>query len=227
MFAAAKEFPTPQRGGTKTSFILLDMASDSWFFKAKNSKTQHGDSFRKIMVENGVHLLGCPRDIYTDGCGSMAHVRNMAVGMGISCIGIPPHSQILNEAGRIADRLWSCARIFMISTGVVDSLFVYGMDFACYAKLRMATAAHRNSGATGLPPTRFSGEAHPVSLTFKFSRSGLRPLFTCPSLNVPKLRSGVSHITGLRSVISLVTRAYGAALRKCCWTSTVCYTAEM
>ena len=47
MFADEKEFPTPQRGGTKTSFILLEMASDGWFFKAETSKTQHGDSFRK------------------------------------------------------------------------------------------------------------------------------------------------------------------------------------
>ena len=52
MFADEKEFPTPQCGGTKTSFILLEMASDAWFFKAETSKAQHGDSFRKIMVEN-------------------------------------------------------------------------------------------------------------------------------------------------------------------------------
>ena len=74
MFADEKEFPTPQRGGTKTSFILLDYKSDAWFFKAETTKTQHDDSFRKIMVENGVHLLEYPRTIYTDGCGSMVHV---------------------------------------------------------------------------------------------------------------------------------------------------------
>ena len=28
MFADEKEFPTPQRGGTKTSFMLLEMKSD-------------------------------------------------------------------------------------------------------------------------------------------------------------------------------------------------------
>ena len=60
MFADETEFPTPQRGGTKTSFILLEMASDGWCFKAETSKTQHGDSVRKIMVENEVHLLTYP-----------------------------------------------------------------------------------------------------------------------------------------------------------------------
>ena len=56
MFADEKEFPTLQRGGTKTSFILLEMKSDACVFKAETSKTQHGNSFRKIVVENGVHL---------------------------------------------------------------------------------------------------------------------------------------------------------------------------
>ena len=78
MFADENEFPTPQRGGTKTSFILLKMASDGRFFKAEPSKTQHGESFRKIMIENGVHLLDYPHVIYTDGCGSMVYVRDMA-----------------------------------------------------------------------------------------------------------------------------------------------------
>ena len=130
VLADEKEFPTPQRGGLKTSFILLEMKSDGWFFKVENSKTQHGDSFRKIMIENGVYLLGYPRTIYTDGCGSMVHVRDMAIRMGINYIAIPPHLQSLNEAERIADRLWACARIFMIRTEALDSHFAYGMDMA-------------------------------------------------------------------------------------------------
>ena len=75
------------------------------------------------MVENGVHRLTYPRGMYTDGCGSMAHAHNMAVSMGINYVAIPPHSQSLNETERIADMLWSCARICMISTGAMDSTF--------------------------------------------------------------------------------------------------------
>ena len=95
------------------------------------------------MIENGVHLLSYPRTIYTDGCGSMVHVRDMAISMGINYIAIPPHLQSLNEAERIADRLWACA-IQMISTEAHDDHFAYGMDMACHVKLRMATTAHRN-----------------------------------------------------------------------------------
>ena len=32
----------------------------------------------------------------------------------------------------------------MISTGAIDFLFAYTMDFACYVKLRMAKTAHHN-----------------------------------------------------------------------------------
>ena len=134
MFADEKEFPTPQRGGTKTSFILMELKSDAWFFKTETRKTQHGDSFRKIMVENGVHPVGLrnyPRNIYTDGCGSMVHVRDMAISMEINYIAIPPHSQSLNEAERIADRPWACARIQQIS-GL--SLFLWdGLRMLCEA----------------------------------------------------------------------------------------------
>ena len=96
------------------------------------------------MVENGVHLITYSRVIYTDGCGRMVRIHKMAMSMGINYIAIPPHSQSLNEAERIADRLSSCARIYMISTGAIDSPFAYTMDFACYVKLRMATSAHCN-----------------------------------------------------------------------------------
>ena len=94
MFADEKEFPTLQCGGTKTRFILLEMKSDARFFEAETSKTQLGDSFCKIVVGNGVHLLNYPHNIYTDGCGSMVHaiVCDMAIRMGINCIMIPPHS---------------------------------------------------------------------------------------------------------------------------------------
>ena len=89
-------------------------------------------------------MLDYPRNTYNDGCGSMVHVRDMAIRMGINYIAIPPHSQILNEAEQIANRLWACARIQQISTGALDCHFAYRMDFACYVKLRMATTAHCN-----------------------------------------------------------------------------------
>ena len=174
MFADEKEYPTTQCGVTKTSFILLEMKSDGWFFKAEHSQTQPGDSFRKIMIENGVHLLSYPRTIYTDGC---VYVRDMAISVGINYIAISPHSQSLNEAERIADRLWACARIQMISTEAQDNHFAYGMDMACYAKLRMATTAYCN----WLTPYAILRGARP-------SIAHLRPFFTKAFVTVPKTK---------------------------------------
>ena len=115
MFADEKPYDVTQRGGYKTSFVLLEMASDAWFKVDETTKVQHGESFRQIMVENGVHLLDYPRTIYTDGCGSMVHVKNMAIQMGINYIAIPPYDQSLNEAERIADRAFAAGRTHMVS----------------------------------------------------------------------------------------------------------------
>ena len=107
----------------------------------------------------------------------MVHVRNMAVSMGINYIAIPPHSQSLNEAERIADRLWSCARIYMISKGAIHSHFAYAMDLACYVKLRMATSAHRN----WLTPYAILRGGQP-------GISHLQPFFTKAFVQVPKTK---------------------------------------
>ena len=71
MFADEKSYDVPQRSGYTTSFILLDLASDAWFKVDETSKTEHGQSFLRIVVENGIHLLDYPCTLYTDGCGSM------------------------------------------------------------------------------------------------------------------------------------------------------------
>ena len=143
MFADEKSYETTQRGGYTTAFILLEMASDGWFKRDEVSKTQHGKSFESIMVENGVHNLDYNRTIYTDGCGSMQHVRSTAIRMGINHIFIPPHSQSLNEAERVADRAWAVARTHIANTGGLHSHMALAVDHACYMKLRMATTANR------------------------------------------------------------------------------------
>ena len=111
------------------------------------------------------------------GVARMVHVRDMAIKMGINYIAIPPHSQSLNEAERIADRLWACARIQQISTGALDCHFAYGMDFACYVKLRMATTAHRD----WLTPYEILRGSQP-------SIAHLQPFWTKAFVQVPKTK---------------------------------------
>ena len=109
----------------------------------------------------------------------------------------------------------------MISTETDDNHFAYRMDMACYVKLRMATTAHRN----WLTP-------YEILRGVKPSIAHFQPFFTKAYVQAPKtkrakMKDWVSRINGLSSVISLVTRIYGAALRKYCWTGTMWYTAEM
>ena len=96
MFGDEKEYQFTQRGGIKRCYLILELKCDGWFVRNEVSKTEHGESFRSIMVENGVHLLPYPRTIYTDGCGSNKYVKEEAIEMGIHHVLIPPHDASLN-----------------------------------------------------------------------------------------------------------------------------------
>ena len=126
----------------------------------------------------------------------------MAISMGINYITIPPQSQSLNEAERIADRLWACARIQEISTEALDCHFAYRMDFACYVKLRMVTTAHRN----WLTPYEILRGNQP-------SIAHLQPFWTQAFIQVPKVkrakmkewgqphqRTAVGHLVGYQDL---------------------------
>ena len=144
MFVDEKEYDIPQRGGWTTSLILLELRGDAWFKVDETRKTQHGRSFRKLMIQNGVHLLDYPRHVYHDGCGSMKHVRDEALKLGINAIQIPPYCQSLNEAERVADRAWAAGRTLLADSRAPLHLMALAVDFACYMKLRMATTATRD-----------------------------------------------------------------------------------
>ena len=143
MFADEKEYDRPQRGGYTTTLMILDLASDAWFKYDQTSKVQHGDSFRKFVATNQIHVLDYPRMVYTDGCGSMKHLRTAATKCGINHTYIPAYTQSLNEAERIADRAFAAARVHLASTGAPPEHMIYALDHVCYMKLRMATSARR------------------------------------------------------------------------------------
>ena len=65
----------------------------------------------------------------------------------------------------------------MISTGAYDNHFAYGMDMACYVKLRMVTTAHRN----WLTPCGIHRGVKP-------SIAHLQPFFTKAYVQVPKTK---------------------------------------
>ena len=143
MFADEKEYDVAQRSGYTTSFVLLDLASDAWFKIDETSKKEHGQSFLRIVVENGIHLLDYPCTLYTDGCGSMRIAAKDSIRAGINHIFIPPHEQSLNEAERIADRAFAAGRTHLIHTGAPPNHMALAVGHVCYMKNRMATSARR------------------------------------------------------------------------------------
>ena len=185
MFADEKAYDVIQRGGWKTSLMLLDLASDAWFKEDETTKTAHGDSFRKIMIQNGAHLLDYTRTVYTDGCGSMRHVRDSAIQIGMNHIFIPPYTQSLNEAERIADRAFAAARVNLACTPALPSHMAMALDHVCYMKLRMATTASRN----WLTPYQII-KGYAPSITHCV------PFFSKAFVTVPKEKRGVMKKKG-------------------------------
>ena len=186
MFGDEKEYDYPQRGGFKSAFVLQDLKSDAWFVENVYDKKSHGEAFEKIMIKNGVHLLEYPRTIYTDGCGSMVHVCDTAVRIGINHISIPPREQSLNEAERIADRAWAAARVHIVSTDAQEDHFALAVSMVCYMKMRMATTASRN----WLTP-------YQIIKGYQPSIAHCMPFFTQAQVKVPKEKRSWLKTKGL------------------------------
>ena len=143
MFADNKDYPCPQYGGDKIAFLLIDLKTRAKFKIDVRRKSENGDAFAKIMALNGVHKLGYHCTIYTDGCGSMAHVATAAMRMGINHQYTPPYEPNLNEAEKVCDRMFAAARVMLLHTGQHQRYMCKAVDAAMYIDLRMATNAAR------------------------------------------------------------------------------------
>ena len=175
MFGDEKEYQVTQRGGIKRCYLILELKSDGWFVRNEVSKTEHGESFRSIMVENGVHLLPYPRTIYTDGCGSNKYVKEEAIEMGIHHVLIPPHDASLNQAEQVVDRAFAAARVHQVSCSYAPELECYAVGHVCYMKLRCATTV-----------TRHFITPHEVLKGEKPSIRHCQPFYTKAYVHVPK-----------------------------------------
>ena len=112
-------------------------------------------AFAKIAIQFGVHKLDYKCTVYTDGCGSMAHVKDAAIRLGIDHVYFPPYEQSMNEAEKVADRMWAAARVMMLQAkGTAEMLlqqcaapefyFHYAVGHAMYTHMRMASNPRRN-----------------------------------------------------------------------------------
>ena len=85
-----KQFPCRVRGDYKDSLIFICVKSRAKMKINLHSKTQNGDAFGRMVCQFGIHKLDYKCTVYTDGCGSMEHVRVKAMRMGLHHQYIPP-----------------------------------------------------------------------------------------------------------------------------------------
>ena len=175
MFVDNKDYPVVVRGGDKTAFVLIDMKSRAKFKIDVRRKSDNGRAFATIVSTNGVHKLPYQCTVYSDGCGSMEHVKSVASAMGINHQYIPPHEQSLNEAEKVCDRMWAAARTHHMHTGAPMYLMAETVALSMYTDLRMATTADRDWKT---PLEIIKGEVPSVL--------HMRPFFTRCYVTVPK-----------------------------------------
>jgi len=143
MFVDNKDYPCPVRGGAVTALIFIDYATRAKYKVDVSSKVNNGAAFQQIVACNGIHKCEYHCRVFTDGCGSMAHVRTAAIRLGLDHAYTPPHQQSLNEAEKVADQMWAAARALLLHSNAPTSLFAKAVEYAMYVDLRTATTESR------------------------------------------------------------------------------------
>ena len=143
VFVDNKDYSCDVRGGAVTTLIFIDYKTRTKHKIDLHNKTLNGSAFRIIVAREGIHKLPYSCRVYTDGCGSMKHVRDTASSLGIDHQFIPPHQQSLNEAEKVADTIWADARAAITHHNAPDHFFSLMVDYAMYTDIRTATTASR------------------------------------------------------------------------------------
>ena len=108
------------------------------------SKKLNGTAFRQIVSPNGVHKVQYSCRVYSDGCGSTVHVKHVAINMGIDHAYVPPHQQSLNEAEKLADRMFESARTLVFHSKAPDWSFGLALQYSIYVDIRSSTTDSRD-----------------------------------------------------------------------------------
>ena len=143
VFVDNKDYPCQVRGGAKAVLLFIDYKTRTKHKVDIKSKAQNGEAFQKIVSIEGIHKLPYHCRVYTDGCGSMHHVKDRAVQLGMDHQFIPPRQQSLNEAEKVCDSTFAEVRTVMEHHNVPSRWFSLMLDFAMHTDLRTATTASR------------------------------------------------------------------------------------
>ena len=143
IFCDNKDYDVPVRGGRQVAFLVYDYKTTAKFKVDLFSKKDNGRALREIVALNGIHKLPYQCHVYSDGCGSMAHVELAAVLLGLDHSYIPPHEQSLNEAEKICNVSWAAAEAHLEHSNAPHSLLALAVSYVLYVDLRTATTPSR------------------------------------------------------------------------------------
>lgn len=175
MMADNKEYPCAVRGDYKTAFALIDVKTQRKLIVKLIRKAHNHNALSEILSITGAHKVPYSCTLYTDGCGSMGPVREVALKMGINHEYIPPHTQSLNDSEKVVDRVWAAAKTHMLHTGAPDHIFAECVEMVAYIDQYMAT----NPARDYLTPLQLQTGVKP-------SIHHLVPFFTACEVHAPK-----------------------------------------
>ena len=143
MFVDNKDYPCRVRGSGQIAFVLIDLKSQAKFKVDVTAKSHNGSAFQRIAVMNGVHKLPYHCRVWSDGCGSMVHVQDSAVKLGIDHAYTPPREPSLNEAEKVCNTMWAAARTHIALSKSPVTLFAECVSYSMYIDMRIATTLSR------------------------------------------------------------------------------------
>ena len=122
-------FDNAKVAGRKQHMLFVyDVRTGGIRVEEERFKTEHGDKFRKIAINEGWNKRPYKTTVISDGCGSMVHLKNAAIQLGIGTWDIPPYSPACNPAEQAISRFKSTVMAVLlgacVQNGPIDSSFV-------------------------------------------------------------------------------------------------------
>ena len=143
MYVDNKDYPCSVRGGAKQVLLFVDHKSRMKAVAEVKAKSDNGTAYNGMVSSFGIHKVNYSCRVYSDGCGSMVHVKQCATKMGIDHAYVPPHQQSLNEAEKVVDQIFGSARALMARSQAPDKYFGFAVKYSVYVDARTATTSSR------------------------------------------------------------------------------------
>ena len=143
LFADEIAFDTFRVKGKKQSMLVVyDAKTAGMRVRAEIHKVEHGAKFREIALQEAWDKRAHKVTIGTDGCGSMKHLRDAALELGIDHFYLPPHSPRMNPVEQAVGRFKSTVTAVLqaacrTGSSINESFIQYAAEYVCYVHERV------------------------------------------------------------------------------------------